>query len=171
MTWAKTALTPPNPRPTDKMRVRGIGATLLLLTLFFVGVLRTVSAYPAGDSRLSGRQTRSVHYADPYGPCERNGFRVDLQKTIRTIIPTNRTLNIMKVEVFQDTSYDSGFPAPLELRAAGELGDSIIPLGETTVDHEETTYQRQVRHFIIFKHLCETLELLKARLETRLAEC
>eukprot|EP00058_Branchiostoma_floridae_P015877 XP_002601365.1 hypothetical protein BRAFLDRAFT_82711 [Branchiostoma floridae] len=53
---------------------------------------------------------------------------------------------------------------------AEELDDVTVTEGPWTVDPEETTYERQLRHLTFFQHLCEILDALKQQLETRLAD-
>ncbi|XP_078657824.1 uncharacterized protein LOC144903520 [Branchiostoma floridae x Branchiostoma belcheri] len=102
-------------------------AILLLLTLSFVGIFRSVGAYPAGDPLPAGRQARSVQStpstAGTYDRCGPRGFRWDLGQTRRTSNKTSRTLNIIKELVFRDPNYTTAPPA--------NITDGLVPLLRT----------------------------------------
>ncbi|XP_019616993.1 PREDICTED: uncharacterized protein LOC109464450 isoform X1 [Branchiostoma belcheri] len=92
------------------------GKEALLWTVLFVPVARAVCALPAaGDSRLAHRQARSAANLEPYQPCQRRGFRRDLQLTMRAIAQTNNTMTRMQdgglVPLFRNLSrYQVAFP-------------------------------------------------------------
>ncbi|XP_035679412.1 uncharacterized protein LOC118417796 [Branchiostoma floridae] len=105
---------------------------LLSWTLLVVAVVRAVSAFPVGDSRPMDRQPRFVHYAhmNPYSPCERRGFRKDLQLTAKTIQRTNDTLTMMKQEVFMSKNWS--------LRSDFEEDRGLVALFRNLSSFEQT---------------------------------
>ncbi|XP_019616994.1 PREDICTED: uncharacterized protein LOC109464450 isoform X2 [Branchiostoma belcheri] len=106
------------------------GKEALLWTVLFVPVARAVCALPAaGDSRLAHRQARSAANLEPYQPCQRRGFRRDLQLTMRAIAQTNNTMTRMKRAFFRSESYDTGSIAWDELPTTDYLQDGgLVPL-------------------------------------------
>eukprot|EP00058_Branchiostoma_floridae_P007817 XP_002593305.1 hypothetical protein BRAFLDRAFT_83852 [Branchiostoma floridae] len=108
---------------------------------------KAASALPAAGT--AHRQTRSANL-NPYRPCQRRGFRQDLQLTERTIIHTNNTMAIMKQDVFCSGTYDTGLIAWDELPTAAyfQADSGLLPLFRNLSRYQVTvpTVIHEARH-------------------------
>ncbi|XP_019634503.1 PREDICTED: uncharacterized protein LOC109477601 [Branchiostoma belcheri] len=125
------------------------------------------------DAFMSGVPTPSVVIEEGSGLVSLFHNLSSYELTIPTIVLHSYSATMR--QSMHDTASDLNkllFKLRFTLRAAGELGDQgwtvePVPL----LDAGDSDYQHYRRDFTFFQQLFQILELLKAELEARLAEC